>query len=633
MRKKKKYKKSSDKGSIGGAYSVDARKFKSAEQRARVKKNLESNEGLKRLLKNTNPIYWLLALGEVWDGQRDYRWTHINSVLESNPNLEKSLQHRIAHILRLDDKKYYSDKLFAIMVMCHCKLFHPKFLKDYIKSYYTTDSFLDDVTVSTKYQEHPNLKHVDHNKIATGASELLSVIEDILMNWDYQYEHPDYLNAFFDWASAKLELYQKFYKSKKYKDHFFKTEHQLKGVCYHYQKSNSGIEDTVMIESSISQIDIERVTNAYNIFYEIFKKIKSSKNEEITHSAEQFNDLKENLYHLLIPIKNIVSSFQWFYKLKKEGYINLYQKHKGQLYTIAKFLSSIKNDIGWYNSSTYWDINKNIRDYFLYDLISFLDQLFFESYTLEEIKKEIDTQKALINNPKLIDQLLNHPQYDYDFPFDPNGDDIDKYLEYKYKEEAEQYGYIKHHLDGVSSDFWLKVKDTEAFAASFLKDFHSKTEKEQTTLLELLYLSGATVPDASYYNNTYQYYLMVLNIFRNWPKDQYILFLKSQLVSDNTDNIVTCLKLPASTLFLNEDRSKEILKTLSEYWNIKLPVEIRSVLIDEIENHFRSISNVHDWWKKEESIAFLTNWIMQEEDKVIKEKVGKFYRWVKKLKR
>lgn len=74
MEKKKKKKKSSYKGRVGSGYTVDARIFKTAEQRKSVEENLETPEGCKRLIKNSNPTYWFLVMGKVRDHQRDYRW-------------------------------------------------------------------------------------------------------------------------------------------------------------------------------------------------------------------------------------------------------------------------------------------------------------------------------------------------------------------------------------------------------------------------------------------------------------------------------------------------------------------------------------------------------------------------------
>jgi len=197
MKNHKKYKKSSYKGHIG-AYSLDARVFKSAKQRERVKKNLETAEGCKRLLNNSNPIYWFLVMAEAWEGQGDYRWTHTNSFFKNAAFLKKPLKHRIIHTLRLDDKKYYHDKLNAIRLMHSCDLYHPKFLKDYIEFFYSMDAETN----------RSLLKHIKYDDITEGIELLLHVIIEIIDNWDKKYEYPEELISFSSWIEINIEKYK-----------------------------------------------------------------------------------------------------------------------------------------------------------------------------------------------------------------------------------------------------------------------------------------------------------------------------------------------------------------------------------------------------------------------------------------
>lgn len=134
-----KNKRSSFKGNIGTSWgTMDARVFKTAERIKAAKENLQSTEGCIKLLKNSNPDIWLMVMANLRQCQHEGGWHGY----PRTEKLDKALKHRVVHILRLDDKKYISRKTLIIEFLKLSKLYHPKFLKDYIEYIYTLHGYL-----------------------------------------------------------------------------------------------------------------------------------------------------------------------------------------------------------------------------------------------------------------------------------------------------------------------------------------------------------------------------------------------------------------------------------------------------------------------------------------------------------
>ena len=600
-------KKSSYTGYIGAAYFKDARAFKDPIQRERVKKNLDSPEGLQRLLKNSNPIYWALAMGEVMDHQRDYRWIGYNRILEGQPALVNTLTHRIVHTLRLDDKKYYGEKLFAVTLMAYCELYHHKFLEDYILFYQNMDHYLQTWQLSEKDDAISELKGISIYSIDERTELILRVINNLLASWDQQYTYPDRVTEFFEEASQKISTYHAYGLNRTYHTNLFKLEYLLKSIHYHQASSNIQHHETV-ISQVLPTIDFDALQQKYEAFLLALQDDVEEKSEEITIA-------KTDLYDVLLPLKDVISSFLLLQEFNETICLPIFQKYQDTLNQILNFSKLLDTYRITKKPLPQWQYRSDVPDHLLHLLMNFIERSPL-SYSIYELEEELELQRALTINSEIIRQLLTTTNDAFDIPFSFEEDDLDEYLEIKYLSEAQQQGHIQAKKLNRST-MWLQVEDPTSLSQELLADFHLKTEEEKSRSLELLYLAGATVPHAAFLTNEYQFQLITQIIAHHWPKKAYLNFLQEQLEVTNT--FKRCVLFRSSTLRAYKE-STAILGILQHFWDISHPLQARKELFDAIEYLAEKT-----WWTQNR-LSFLTNWIMQESNEELKQKLRAYYR-------